>query len=547
MPETNLPGAQSQSVLSMADLLASDSQAKAIEPVVAEVTAGVDPTIGSGPVPAPLQPLGAGSTDTIESLGLGGEEGHTDTDHLQLQNQEQLETRPTLQEAEATAIAAEATAIAADTSEKFKVGDIYESADALLGVAKTFCKSRYFTVRKATKNTILCSRASNWNSKQKEAGKLVPKKQESALACDCKWMIKFSNKKEILPKVTISEVYPIHNHPCNIASAVVSYKKSGKSVEEAISQVTQILAPLILSKKPLPCNLVRWTIKPHISPGVVLESKTIGNIMRGVNAQIKSGNFTAPPPIIDLDVMRAFTTVDITSENCSKVLQELVSNSNGDNSWIVSRLMQRLKEADHEYFDYRLHYDNQDHVDCVTWQVGPCRGALERYGQKIFLDTRNNENMNSINMQYMSFIVIDDNHQIMPASESFVFNETINLYGCACTFTLDMTPGLLAEDVEFGWGDLKLSPEHVKQWFPNITWQVDTYHFCSPSNKQSVLAIDFGPKWWARIQTSMRAAVYSKTENECLVSAYILLSMAYTNSFIITHFIYFSTLAMLKE
>jgi len=82
-------------------------------------------------------------------------------------------------------------------------------------------------------------------------------------------------------------------------------------------------------------------------------------------------------------------------------------------------------------------------VGCVTWQVGPCRGALEAYGTKIFPDTRKNEDMNSANMQYLSIIVIDDNHQIILASKSFVFQETVELYGCAYSFTIDMSPGFL--------------------------------------------------------------------------------------------------------
>ena len=49
--------------------------------------------------------------------------------------------------------------------------------------------------------------------------------------------------------------------------------------------------------------------------------------MRGVHAQIQKGNYTAPPPSIDIDVMQAFTTVDIASENCAQVLSELMSNN----------------------------------------------------------------------------------------------------------------------------------------------------------------------------------------------------------------------------
>jgi len=53
-----------------------------------------------------------------------------------------------------------------------------------------------------------------------------------------------------------------------------------------------------------------------------------------------------------------------------------------------------------------------------------------KYGDKVFLDTRNNENMmNCINMQYMTFVVIDGNKEMIPASESFVFQESKELYG----------------------------------------------------------------------------------------------------------------------
>ena len=68
--------------------------------------------------------------------------------------------------------------------------------------------------------------------------------------------------------------------------------------------------------------------------------------MHGVRAHIESVNCTAPPPIVHADIMRAFTIVDITSENFGNVLEELVSNSNQDNSWPTSHLMNQLKEND---------------------------------------------------------------------------------------------------------------------------------------------------------------------------------------------------------
>ena len=408
--------------------------------------------------------------------------------------------------------------IAAKTMNTFVLGSVWDSADYLISTAQDFAKTYLFKARKDGRNQIVCSRASNPNSKRKSSGQLILKKAECAISCGCPWMLKFSNKKALLPKVTLTEVHGEHNHECTISGAVSAFKLSGMVVKESISLVTQLLAPLIASKKPLPCNLIRWTIKPHISKGLVLDSTAIYSIMRGVRAQILMGNFIAPPPIIDVDVMQAFTTVDITSENCSQVLADFISNSNGDNSWSISHLMDRLKEADPDYFDFRLHFDAHDQVDCVTWQVGPCRGALEKYGSKIFLDTRKNENMNSANMQYLSIIIIDDNHQIIPGSESFVFQETVDLYGCACMFTIEMSPGFSAADVEFGRGDLFLSPKNVRQWFPNITWQVDSYHFCSPTNKHNVLRKDLGQSLWNILKDSMIAAVYAKTEMECIVS-----------------------------
>ena len=180
--------------------------------------------------------------------------------------------------------------------------------------------------------------------------------------------------------------------------------------------------------------------------------------------------------------------------------------------------MNRLKEKDPDYFDFRISYDQNDQIDCVTWQVGPCRGAFEKYGSKIFVDMRLTETMNSLNMKIMSLICIDDNNQIVPASETFVFKEALPLYDSGFRFRLEMTPGLDAANVEFGWGDLFLSAEHVRKWFPNITWQVDSYHFCSPSNKSNVLRKDFGPSNWIILQDSMIAAVYAKTEQGCLVS-----------------------------
>jgi len=138
--------------------------------------------------------------------------------------------------------------------------------------------------------------------------------------------------KSLLPKVKIANAQAEYNHECHISGSVLTFKLSGMAAKEAISQVTLVLVSRITSKKPLPCNLIRWTIKPHISKGIVLDSTAILNIMCGVHAQIVKGTYTAPPSIIDIDVTKAFTTVYITSENCSQYPSNLIYNSNGDNS-----------------------------------------------------------------------------------------------------------------------------------------------------------------------------------------------------------------------
>ena len=76
-------------------------------------------------------------------------------------------------------------------------------------------------------------------------------------------------------------------------------------------------------------------------------------------------------------------------------MKELITNSDGNTTWIVTRLMHRLAEQD-EYFDYRMHFDDQGQCDLVNWQVGHSRGLLQTYHSHLFADARKSENMNTI-------------------------------------------------------------------------------------------------------------------------------------------------------
>ena len=115
-------------------------------------------------------------------------------------------------------------------------------------------------------------------------------------------------------------------------------------------------------------------------------------------------------------------------------------------------------------------------------------------------------------------MVIDANHQFIPTSGSFAFREPKDQYKLVCRYTLDMTPGIKAENVHSGFGDYFLTQEDVQKYFPNIKFLLDTCHFCLPSNDKFILSINFGCNWNI-IQNDFHGAAYTKTEIECLVSA----------------------------
>ena len=172
-------------------------------------------------------------------------------------------------------------------------------------------------------------------------------------------------------------------------------------------------------------------------------------------------------------------------------------------------------KARNPFFGYRIHLDDNNEVDCVVWQTGSSRGAFEKYGRQIFLDARKSKNMNSIDMRAVTLVVIDPNCSFIPASESFVFEESLDQYRLVCEYTLDMTPGIKAEDVCFEFGDYFLNQEDVRAYFPNIIILLDTFHFCLAKNNKRILLIDFGRNWHI-IQADFWAAVYSRTESDCL-------------------------------
>ena len=180
--------------------------------------------------------------------------------------------------------------------------------------------------------------------------------------------------------------------------------------------------------------------------------------------------------------------------------------------------MNRLKEQD-AYFDFRMHYDDQDQVDAVLWQTGPMRAALQLYGHVgSCVDARKSEVMNAIRMRYISFVVADANKQIAPASESFVFEEEKALYGFVIMGTVEMTPGFKLEWILLMFANSFLEPSDAKKWMPNVILLVDEYHFISGKNKTNVLVTNFGPRAWNLVKDNFMKAFRAFTEEKCLVS-----------------------------
>lgn len=139
--------------------------------------------------------------------------------------EEEEDTAADVQEASVDPLQLSIDAIAAATESTFIKGTIYESEDILISKVRKFADDHYFQAGKRNRGQMKCSRASHSHAKKKAKGEYVLQKKETSLACDCPWMVKWSSGKT----TKITDVNPWHNHECDIASKVMSEKKSGKA------------------------------------------------------------------------------------------------------------------------------------------------------------------------------------------------------------------------------------------------------------------------------------------------------------------------------
>lgn len=185
----------------------------------------------------------------------------------------------------------------------------------------------------------------------------------------------------------------------------------------------------------------------------------------------------------------------------------------------MHRLMSQFSETDPSNFDYRMNYDDNGLITCLTWQTGAMRAACLLYGDIIFQDAiRKSENMNVDRVRYQSLVVIGSNGNVLPLSESLVYEECNDWYINSAKNTLQMTPGWDHNSVKLGLGDGVLLPEVIQKVFPSIIFQIGPYHLYSLNNKSAIWPSDFGPAAWNVIKHDMVGAARARTKERYLVS-----------------------------
>lgn len=403
---------------------------------------------------------------------------------------------------------------------QFYTGQVFDSKEVLVDTVKAFAKDHYFSVRVDGRSTIKCSRAKNSNSVAKESFKKTISRKEFSMACNCPFKITLSVLKNQKPKVALNAIFALHNHVCDLPSAAVLQQLRGRPIEKIVPLLAPAFAPLLKTGKSVPVSISRQIVSEYVSSSVDLTAKSLHNIVTAVATYIRSGKHTTQPLIESKNTLSQFDKyikLDHATEACDTILKDVLTNSSGETSWVVLRLMEKLKKEDPE-FDYRIHTEKDtDQIDAVCWQTGVHRAAFEKYGNILIFDTRKSDNMNSLGMKYMTLATVDGNNKFWPICHAFVFDEDHELYEFACTSALEMTPGRSKESVVLGYGDMFFEPERVKEWFPNIVMMIDSYHLAYAQNNQSILAKEFGPFVWDAVKKPFVDALNANTKDGCFM------------------------------
>jgi hypothetical protein len=195
-----------------------------------------------------------------------------------------------------------------------------------------------------------CSMSSNSNSKAKEAGektfclrKSFPKHVIARSKSDGVWLESWGGK------VRITFVNGLHNHPCDVPRAAVSQRLSGRNIESVFPLVAVPFAPHLRGGKKITLSTARKILKAHLGNGIDIDAKSLSNVIAAVSKYINSDKFEGIPPIDGKSILSMFAnyvTNDVATEKCSDILEEIITNSSGETSWMVLQLMEPLKEED---------------------------------------------------------------------------------------------------------------------------------------------------------------------------------------------------------
>ena len=411
--------------------------------------------------------------------------------------------------------------VKAEFERQFPIGRYFNTAKDCYDAIQAFQNRHYCRVRKQGRQGAKCSCSANTHSRAKDTGMKSVDIQEFSMSTDCKMEVRWSQKKTDNGRVSISFVNGFHNHPCNLSRAANQQKLSGRDIKSILPIIAIPFAPHLQGGRSIETKTARTLIRSHLGDEVQTDATTIATIVAAVKKYIDSDEFNGIPQIDSNSMVaqfRKFVTNDTATEDCSKILKSVITNSSSDTSWIVYQLMEELKRKDPEEFDYRMHKDKHGNIDAVCWQTGVHRAAFLRYGNILFLDARKKDTQNVLGLIYMTLVVIDANNKFWPICHAFVFEETHDLYEFACNAALSMTPGRTRESVVLGYGDLFFERDRVKMWFPNILMMIDAYHLIHMEKPKSVMAKDFGSAWSA-LKQHMINALKANSKDDFLVSA----------------------------
>ena len=404
---------------------------------------------------------------------------------------------------------------------QFPIGRCFDNAKKCYDAIQAFQNRHYCRVRKQGRQGCKCSCSANTHSRAKDTGMKSVDIQEFSMSTDCKMEVRWSQKKKHNGKVFIIFVNGFHNHPCNLSRAANQQKLSGRDIKSILPTIAIPFAPHLQGGRSIETKTARTLIRSHLGDEVQTDATTIATIVAAVKKYIDSDEYKGIPQIDSKSMVaqfRKFVTNDTATEDCSKILKSVITNSSSETSWIVYQLMEALKTKDPEEFDYRMHKDEHGNIDAVCWQTGVHRAAFLRYGNILFLDARKKDTQNVLGLIYMTLVVIDANNKFWPIGHAFVFEETHDLYEFACNAVLSMTPGRSRESIVLGYGDLFFERDRVKMWFPNILMMIDAYHLIHMEQPKSVMAKDFGSAW-PGIKQHMINALKANSKDDFLVSA----------------------------